>query len=353
MYWLKLFTLFISSFGFSFTINALFIKFSQNLGIRENGNNEIRWTSTQKPTFGGITIYILFLISVAAFSIMERSDFITCNLELLGFLLATSIGFIAGLFDDAFNTKPFIKFALQLLCATIIVISNSYIKISDSNIINILLTYVWVVGIMNAINLIDNMDAIASVVVIFILLCFITIMYLNGNEDGVYVFITVGLIAAILGFLVFNWRPSKLFMGDTGSMFLGSAIAFLGIKYGWNMDIAGESPDAWIRVLSIAIIFIIPLTDTTTVFFKRISSGRSPFIGGKDHTTHHLYYLNIKEQHVALIFAFIGLISVISIFKLVYLYNNWNVFITLGCFSFVIIVFCALFYIANINKDKE
>ena len=353
MYWLKIVILFISSFCFSLIINALFIKFSQNLGIREKGNNEIRWSSSQKPAFGGITFYILFLISVAVFSIMEASDFITCNLELLGFLLAASIGFVAGLFDDAFNTKPFIKFALQLLCATILIISNSYIKISDSNIINILLTYIWVVGIMNAVNLIDNMNAIASIVVIFILLCFIAIMLLNGNDDGVYVFITVGLIAAILGFLVFNWHPSKLFMGDTGSMFLGATIAFLGIKYGWNMDIAGQSPDAWIRILSIAIIFITPLTDTTTVFFKRISSGRSPFIGRKDHTTHHLYYLNIKERHIALIFAFIGLISVISTFKLVQLYNNWNVFITLGCLSFVIIVFCSLFYIANINKDKE
>ena len=97
MYWLKIVILFISSFCFSLIINALFIKFSQNLGIREKGNNEIRWSSSQKPAFGGITFYILFLISVAVFSIMEASDFITCNLELLGFLLAASIGFVAGL----------------------------------------------------------------------------------------------------------------------------------------------------------------------------------------------------------------------------------------------------------------
>lgn len=340
-------------FGFSLVINGLFLKFSDTLGLRTPKESGIRWDSTQKPSFGGITFYILFLISVIAYSMLDTEVGIVRNVEFLGLMLAASIGFVAGLFDDAFNTKPLIKLGLQVLTGIVLISSGTVINITENLFADSFITLIWVIGIMNAINLLDNMDAIASIVVIFILACFLVIMQLNGLVDGPYVFISVGLIAAIGGFLFFNWNPSKLYMGDTGSLFLGTIVAFLGIKYGWNMQVYEVEIPYWLKILAVLIIFIVPLTDTTTVFLKRIFSGRSPFIGGKDHTTHHLSYLGLNERAVALIYSIIGLISLLSIVKLLSLFNHWNGFLTLAFVSYIIVVSGGLFYIACINRDKE
>ncbi|PKP03099.1 MAG: hypothetical protein CVU11_09525 [Bacteroidetes bacterium HGW-Bacteroidetes-6] len=353
MNWYDILIVVILFLGFSLIINGLFLKFSDNLGLRTAKNNGVRWNPNQKPSFGGITFYILFLISVIAFSMLDPNAMLIRNIEFLGFMLALSIGFVAGLFDDAFDTKPFIKLGLQLLTAVVMIFSNTYIQITGVYSLNVAITLVWVVGIMNAINLLDNMDAISSIVVMSILATFLVIMQLNGLSDGPYLFVTIGLMAAIGGFLFFNWHPSKLFMGDTGSMFLGSVVAFMGIKYAWNLQLESLEPVAWQKVLVMLVIFIVPLTDTTTVFCKRICSGKSPFVGGKDHTTHHLSYLGLSERLVALVYIGIGLFSVLAILKMLTLLNRWNGFLTLGYVTFVSAVFFGLFYIAHLNRHKE
>lgn len=353
MDWRDILLVVVLFFGFSLVINGLFLKFSSNLGLRTAKESGVRWTSAQKPSFGGITFYILFLISVIAYSMLDPESMLVRNVEFLGLMLAVSIGFITGLFDDAFNTRPMIKLGLQILTAGVIMFSGTVISISGILLVDYALTIIWVIGIMNAINLLDNMDAIASVVTIFILACFLVVMQLNGIVDGPYPFVSIGLIAAIGGFLFFNWNPSKLFMGDTGSMFLGSVLAFLGIKYGWNIQVSNTEVYEWQRILIVLVIFIIPLTDTTTVFFKRIMAGRSPFVGGKDHTTHHLSYLGLNERAVALIYCVIGLMSLLTILKFVSLFSHWNGFISFACITFIAVVFGGLFYIAHINRDKE
>jgi len=353
MAWNDILLVVVLFFGFSLIINGLFLKFSSTLGLRTAKESGVRWSATQKPSFGGITFYILFLISVIAYSMLDPESAIARNVEFLGLMLAVSIGFIAGLFDDAFNTKPLIKLGLQILTAVVIIFSGSAISITGNLYADMVLTAVWVIGVMNAINLLDNMDAIASVVVIFILACFLVVMQLNGLSDGPYLFISIGLIAAVGGFLFFNWNPSKLFMGDTGSMFLGTTVAFLGIKYGWNLQIEQTEVADWQKILTVLVIFVVPLTDTTTVFIKRILAGRSPFVGGKDHTTHHLSYLGLNERAVALIYCIIGLVSLLAIVKLVSLFSHWNGFLTLAYVSYVVIVSGGLFYIACLNRDKE
>ncbi|HPE99466.1 MAG: MraY family glycosyltransferase [Bacteroidales bacterium] len=353
MVWNDIVLVVVLFFGFSLIINGLFLKFSSTLGLRTAKEAGVRWSASQKPSFGGITFYILFLISVISYSMLFPNAAMVRNVEFLGLMLAVSIGFIAGLFDDAFNTKPLIKFGLQILTAVVIIFSGSAICITGNMYGDMILTAVWVIGIMNAINLLDNMDAIASVVVIFILACFLVIMQLNGLNDGPYLFISIGLIAAVGGFLFFNWNPSKLFMGDTGSMFLGTAVAFLGIKYGWNIQLENAVVADWQKVLTVVVVFIVPLTDTTTVFIKRIFSGHSPFIGGKDHTTHHLSYLGLSERAVAMAYCLIGLLSLLAIVKLLSLFSHWNGFLTLAYVSYIVIVFGGLFYIAHLNRDRE
>ena len=356
MSWTSVLIFFLLAMSFSVVTNGLFLKFSSNLGSRQSKGDQIRWAADEKPSFGGITFFIVFLLSVISFLILDPEGAVLFqNSEFLGFMLASSIGFLTGLFDDAFNTKPFLKLGSQILAGMVLVISGTYISISGVYWLDVAITIFWIIAVMNSINLLDNMDAISSVVTIGILSSFLVIIQLNGSQDGSYAFVIIGLIAALGGFLFYNWHPSKLFMGDTGSMFLGIVVAFLGIKYAWNIEIA-DQPDAGPvinRLLIVLVVFLLPITDTTTVFIKRILSGRSPLQGGKDHTTHHLFYLGLKERWVALIYVMISLISIFIVLKMVGLIFNWNSFMTLGFGSYFILIFGSLFFIAHLNRSED
>jgi len=356
MNWTSVVIFFLLALGFSAITNGLFLKFSSNLGSRHSKGDQIRWAKDEKPSFGGITFFIVFLLSIIAFLILDPEGAVLFqNTEFLGFMLAASIGFLTGLFDDAFNTKPLLKLGSQILAGVVLVISGTIINISSIYWLDLLITVFWVIAIMNSINLLDNMDAISSVVTIGIFSSILVIIQLNGSEDGSYAFVIIGLVAALCGFLFYNWNPSKLFMGDTGSMFLGIVLAFLGIKYAWNVELAGQiqTVPLFNRLLLVLIVFLLPITDTTTVFFKRIMSGRSPFQGGKDHTTHHLFYLGLKERKVAMIYIIISLISVFIVLKMIELIFDWNSFMTLGFASYFIFVFGALFFIAHLNRSED
>ena len=140
---------FIVATAFSLLINGLFLKFSRTMGTKNNpGTTEIRWGSTSKPAFGGISFYIVFLLSFAVYAIIFASSDIP--LEFFGVLIASSIGFLVGLADDAYNTKPFLKFLGQFAAAVALIATNNYITLFDNTLINYALTFVWVTGMMNS-----------------------------------------------------------------------------------------------------------------------------------------------------------------------------------------------------------
>jgi UDP-GlcNAc:undecaprenyl-phosphate/decaprenyl-phosphate GlcNAc-1-phosphate transferase len=123
-------------------------------------------------------------------------------------------------------------------------------------------------------------------------------------------FICLSLLGGLSGFLIFNWHPSKMFMGDTGSQFLGIFLAIMGIEFCWNVPVMNQdgAPGYFPlkNIILVVLVFILPLTDTATVFFNRLAKGKSPFIGGKDHTTHHLFFKGITEKRIAVLFVGIG-----------------------------------------------
>lgn len=348
-------------FVFSAITNRLFLKFSSNVGRRVVYNEgEVRWSSSQKPAFGGITFFIALLLSIVSFLLIysDRAGEMNSR-EFFGFIFAAVFAFLTGLFDDAFNTRPLLKFACQILAAISIVFSGTVIYLCDSFFINAFFTVFWIVGIMNSINLLDNMDAIASVTVLGILAAILVLIAHAQIFELHYLYITIGLFAAIVGFLVFNWHPSKLFMGDSGSLFLGLTVAFLGIKFAWNAESIlpniSATPDSFLfrRVFLALCIFILPITDTTSVFFKRIMAKRSPFKGGKDHTTHHLVYLGLRESLVACTFIFFSVIIVIAVYLMTPVFLEWNTFLSVAYAAGIVAVFSFFFIVANMNKNKD
>jgi len=343
---------FIVTLFFAILINGLLVKFSGNLGTRSNTNNQVRWNVQEKPSFGGISFFIIFLISISGLSFVFEISNSFHNVKLMGIIVAAAVGFLTGLFDDSFNTKVSVKLFSQILCGVILVFSGNVITLFDNNILNYILTVTWVVGMMNSINMLDNMDAISTIVSIFIFLAiFIENVMVSGLADDINMLL-LGIITGLIGFLIYNFPPSKMFMGDTGSQFLGVLLAAFSITYLWNHRETDGIEIPAKQIVSVLLIFTLPIIDTTTVTIKRILKGRSPFVGGKDHTTHHLCYLGLSDTKVAMVFAFLSLVSMCLGLLCLHI-TVWNRWYTLGFVAYFLVVFTTLFSIANISKPKS
>ena len=324
------------------------------MGTKNNpGETQIRWGSTSKPAFGGISFYIVFLLSFAVYAIMFASKDIP--LEFMGVLIASSIGFLIGLADDAYNTKPILKFSGQFACAIVLIATGNCIDIAGNSIINYILTFVWVIGMMNSINMLDNMDGITTSVSIGVICTILFSLILSQNTDHLYFWVLLGTVAALLGFLYYNWNPSRMYMGDTGSQFLGALLAAVGIFFFWNggkeLDLSHNSflPRAITPILA----FLPPIIDTTTVTINRISRGQSPFVGGRDHTTHHLSYLGLKDRHIAIFFLSLTLICGGIGLYFNYQMKEWSLFVSVSIIVFILLTFGFLFGITKRKKTNE
>jgi UDP-GlcNAc:undecaprenyl-phosphate GlcNAc-1-phosphate transferase len=334
------------TFVISITLNSILLKFSQTLGVRQQQSNQkqIRWNPSVRPSIGGISFFVVFLIT---FIILNFIDHLLplnySSLKIIGIFIVCTIAFLMGLADDAYNTRPLLKFIAQLVCGLILYFTGTKINIFSNEAFNFGLTVFWVIGFMNSINMLDNMDGITTIVSITILLFSI---FLNINLNLILSpvpILSLGLLGALLGFLIYNWHPAKMFMGDTGSQFLGAFLAVVGIDYCWNSFSLVNN--AWFSVnpvlmgfLSIALVFILPITDTVTVSINRIRRGQSPFVGGKDHTTHHLYFRGITEKRIAILFCGIGLLGVsLALNQILNYQTTWLV---------VSIIFCAITFVS-------
>ena len=210
---------------------------------------------------------------------------------------------------------------VQCFCGVILISTGTKINTFESEFLNYSLTLLWVVGIMNSINMLDNMDGIATIVCLAI--CGFTLyinMYFKLATAPVSL-ITLTVLGTLCGFLVYNWHPSKIFMGDTGSQFLGIFLAFCGIDSCWNLPVL-EGNNLPImhplnNIVIVALVFIMPLTDTIIVIINRLLNGNSPFIGGRDHTTHFMFFNGLTEKRIALIFLIINVSGGLLAFLLI------------------------------------
>ena len=356
---------FIVTIVFSFLINSLFLKFSKNMGIRNHENSKTRWELESKPAFGGISFYILFLLSVIAFHILFKNSGLVENLPLMGLIAAVTLAFLMGLADDAYNTIPSLKLSTQICCGIILTYTGTYIDLFPSMDWNYVLTIFWVVAIMNSMNLLDNMDAISGIVSVFIMLAAMLIIYFQNDFVNIYFLLLIGVLSAVLGFLYFNWHPSKMYMGDTGSQFLGMFLAVIGIVYFWNLPYPSIEPlrsagggetnlvlIASKRIIIALLIFIIPIVDTTVVVINRIAKGKSPFIGGKDHTAHHLFYLGLTNRKIAILFMCICAVSLIFVYFIINLAEPWRIIHVFLFTAYFLLIFALLFYVTKISKGN-
>ena len=334
---------------FSVLINGLFLKFVKTLGIRNPVDGTvIRWGTQSKPAIGGISFYIIFLFSIAAYSLSINTVLIAHYKQFLGLLMASTLGFLLGLADDAYNTNPILKFLAQLLCGLILVVTGTFIQLFDNDCLNYIMTLFWVIGIMNSINMLDNMDGITTVVALVIVLGTLAVLCLENNFSDINFIILIGVFAALIGFLVFNWPPSRIYMGDTGSQFLGIFLATIGIVYFWNAPKAGLLTDSVFCEIAVPVlVFAIPIFDTSFVVLNRLRKKTSPFIGGRDHTTHRLAYLGFLEHEVVLIVFGFSLLSTGLAIYLIKFATTYNFTFFLVLFIYLSAILCSFISICK------
>lgn len=353
-YYLAYIIFFLLAVIFSVLINGLFLKFTKTLGIRQKeSQNMIRWASTSKPSIGGFSLYIVFLIAISIYSILNFTGNQFFNKQLIGVLLSFSFGFLVGLADDAYNTNPLLKFIGQTICGIILVASGIIIHLTGLYFVDVLITLLWVVGMMNSINMLDNMDGITAGISVTILFSFLLALAIEHRFFSVDTFICMGLIGALIGFLFYNIHPSKMYMGDTGSQFLGIALAAVSILLLWNHHDQEGPAFQFKQLLPPLMAFSIPIIDTATVFIRRIARGQSPFVGGKDHTTHHLAYLGFNDRTVMYIMVIASLFSATLCAVVLIFFSELTSLATFIFFAWFVLLFLFEQYLYNIGKKKH
>jgi UDP-GlcNAc:undecaprenyl-phosphate GlcNAc-1-phosphate transferase len=235
-------------------------------GIVDRPDGRLKKQRKPMPYLGGIAIYLSFLLALA-FSF--RFDQV-----LLGLLLAGTIILLLGFIDDLGFLKTWVKVAGQLIAILVLVKSGIFIKLVFLPIyVRIPLTFLWLVGMINAFNIIDVMDGLSGGVALFACLAFFSVSLLNGRITIAIVAIT--LAGSLLGFLRYNFTPASIYMGDTGSMFLGFMIGALAINGSYTeKDVLG--------FLAPIVILGIPIFDTVQVIVARLRKG-IPFYRGSPH----------------------------------------------------------------------
>lgn len=253
--------------------NEIFLRFARRLGALSQGiPHQRRWDSQRKPIIGGIAFFTVAL-GLAAW----RPE----NMELSrSFLAGGAIAFLTGLADDAFIAVPYLKLMGQIAAASAALLWNAPLLHAGDPFFSFALTLFWYVAVMNAFNMMDNMDGTAGSIA-FVLLAGTPWLL----PQSPHVLLYMGMVGALLAFLFRNWHPSRLYMGDNGSQFVGFTLAYWGTEL-WNAQ--PTTTPTWVNLAGLIALFALLAGDTFWVIVSRLYRGQSPFHGGTDHLTHRL-----------------------------------------------------------------
>lgn len=249
--------------------------------------NENRWHKKPTALMGGIAIYFALMVPMIFYGLYDT----------MMVWIPMTMMFLLGLVDDLSNIKPWVKLFIQSFVAILIVNMGYRLYWFSYVPWDIALSIVWIVGITNAFNLLDNMDGLATGIGIiasfFLALLFLT----TGNDVGL--FISLLMISVLSAFLIYNSEPASIFMGDCGSLTIGFVLSILCLFYTTEIKTFSLIPVG---------ILIVPILDTTFVTINRIVHGRKVFIGGKDHLSHKLVWAGLKDREAVLYLYFFGVL---------------------------------------------
>jgi UDP-GlcNAc:undecaprenyl-phosphate GlcNAc-1-phosphate transferase len=240
--------------------------------------------SRPTPLLGGLAIYIAFLSSMVFVLDIHRTA--------TGIFLGATILLVVGLIDDKFGMMPELKLSAQILAALVAFKFGLRVTTIEDYYLCMFFTVFWIVGITNAINLLDNLNGLSSGIsaissIFFCIIAFVGKDYLTAT-------LAASIAGASLGFLKHNFPRANIFMGDSGSLVLGFVLACLAITGSWATE------DITLSLSIPIVILAYPIFDTTLVTIIRVSERRSIFQGGRDHSSHILAYAGFKKRRAVL-----------------------------------------------------
>ncbi len=330
---LLLIATFILSTGLSLYLTPRIRKAAIRFNVLDAPDNHLKKQTAPVPYLGGISIYITFVVTLCLMFEFEP--------RLMGLLLGGTLIAMLGLFDDLRVLPPGIKFFAQLLATWVAVKSGIRIELAIlPEWADLTLTFLWLIALTNAFNLIDVADGLCSGTAIVALMAFFANALWVG--DPLIATTALTLTGAVLGFLRSNWCPAKIYLGDTGSMFIGfmtGALAMIG-KY--------PAAHEW-GVLAPLCILSVPLFDTLFISLARLAKGRSPFMGSPDHFALRLRHHGWSTPNVALVGMAATLIGTGVAFFLVYLSEPSALIVLAGWSVALLVAFFLLWRIPATN----
>jgi len=322
------FAIFFLSLLFSFVLTRYVRDFATRRGWVAIPSQERHLHASPLPRLGGVAIFLSFSLTMLAAALLAsyipRLHAAFSARTLLTILVPASLVFLLGLYDDLYTIGPYSKFAVQSLAATMLFmgglrILNVPVLFGEHQLpwfVGLPLTILWVLAITNAFNLIDGLDGLAAGSALFSTMVVFVVALLNGPT--LVEVMTIALAGAILGFLRFNFNPATIFLGDSGSLFIGfllSALALFG---------AQKAPT--IVAIAIPIVsFGLPILETVLSIVRRLISGRPVFTADREHIHHKLLQHGLTHRQVVIL-----LYGVSAIFAMLSLFLLWPTGSSLG-----------------------
>ncbi len=256
------------------------------------------------PRIGGLAIYVSFLAASAIFCDIDR---VLVTIWIGGFVLV-----VLGVLDDIFRLNAFLKLGVQVAVAVFAVLNGSVIEhvyINDGfvslGVFGIILSVLWIAGLTNAINFIDGLDGLACGVSAIATASMLAVVLLNG--DYVSAGFCLIMLGSCLGFLPFNKNPAKIFMGDTGAMFLGFAMAIMSINGTFKLH-------TLLSFIVPILIFAIPIFDGLFSIIRRLVHGKSPFAPDRGHIHHRLIDMGFTQKEtVKILYSVCGIMGLVAV----------------------------------------
>ena len=256
------------------------------------------------PLLGGVAIYAAIWIALLLISRLELARqyvFLPDTTDELALIfLSTVVLILVGIFDDRMTggIPPWSKLLGQIVAAAIVLAAGVRFQVFGLLPLDLLLTLVWLVGISNAVNFLDNIDGLSAGATAIAAAFF----FILASANGQYLVAIMALAVAggCLGFLRYNFNPAVIFMGDAGTLFLGFLLAIIGAKLHLG-------PSGWWGLIAAVLILILPIFDTTFVTLNRLRTGRRVTQGGKDHTSHLLVRRGLPHRQAVLVLYTVAL----------------------------------------------
>lgn len=240
------------------------------------------------PLLGGIAIYVGFILALLVFG----EGWVLS--QMIGILVSATMVSFLGIWDDRSGVRPLLKLLGQLVAASILIISGVKVSFLPYPALNVAITLVWVVGITNALNLLDNMDGLSGGVGAVAAGFFLLLAAMNGQY--LVASLAAALMGACIGFLYYNLNPATIFMGDAGSMFLGFILSVVGIKLRFP---GRPSMITWMIPV---VVLGLPIFDTTLVVISRLRGGMNPLTSpGKDHVSHRVVQMGLSQRNAVIV----------------------------------------------------